>query len=120
MGAAPVVAAIGFCGAGFMLWFLIALLREGAPSVWYWAVPVPRKEREALHMLRVRYAGGDRCGTAFTSSNYRVDLLENENHEKGKDSSSLITLDLRTVSGRLGWRAIQSQRNYALRERRLQ
>jgi len=54
MGAASVVAAVGFCGAGFMLWFLIALLREGAPSVCYWAVPVRRKEREALHMLRVR------------------------------------------------------------------
>ncbi|MGA8837834.1 MAG: hypothetical protein WCF74_11715 [Candidatus Sulfotelmatobacter sp.] len=119
MGAASVVAAVGFCGAGFMLWFLIALLREGAPSVCYWVVPVRRKEREALHMLRVRLDGGD-CGTACTGSNYRVDLLENENHEKGKDGSSLITLDVRTISGRLGWRAIQSQRSYVLREHRLQ
>ena len=120
MGAASVVAAVGFCGAGFMLWFLVALLREGAPSVCYWVVPVRRKEREALHMLRVRYAGGDCCGTACTASKYRVDLLENENHEKGKAGSSFITLGVRTTSGRLGWRTIQSQRSYVLRERRLQ
>ena len=120
MGAASVVAAVGLCGAGFMLWFLIALLREGAPSVCYWAVPVRRKERKALHTLRVRYDGGDCGGTAGTGRNYRVVSLENENHENGKDGSSFITLDVRSISGRLGWRAIQSQRNYVLRERRLQ
>ena len=43
MGAAWVIAAVALAGAGFMLWFLIALLRESAPSVCYWIVPVRRK-----------------------------------------------------------------------------
>ena len=47
MWAAWVVAAIALAGCGFMLRFLIAMLREGAPSVCYWIVPVRRgPERE--------------------------------------------------------------------------
>jgi hypothetical protein len=40
MWAAWIVAAIALAAAAFMLRFLIALLLEGAPSVWYWATPV--------------------------------------------------------------------------------
>ena len=43
MWAAWVVAAIALAAAAFMLSFLMALLREGAPSVCYWMVPVRRK-----------------------------------------------------------------------------
>jgi hypothetical protein len=52
MWAGWVVAAIALAGAAFMLRFLIALLREGAPSVCYCVVPVfPDPEREALKGL---------------------------------------------------------------------
>jgi len=60
-GAASVVAAVGFCGAGFMLWFLIALLREGAPRSATGLYRPPERER-ALHMLRVRYDGAIAAG----------------------------------------------------------
>ena len=36
MWAAWVIAAIALAGAAFMLRFMMALLREGAPSVCYW------------------------------------------------------------------------------------
>ena len=39
MWSALVVAAIGLAAAAFMLRFLLALLREGAPSVCYWVIP---------------------------------------------------------------------------------
>lgn len=47
MGTGWVFAAIALAGAGFMLRFLIALLREGAPSVCYWVIP-RREPRECL------------------------------------------------------------------------
>jgi hypothetical protein len=118
MGAPAIVAAIGVGAAVFMLWFLFALLREGAPSVSYWAVPVLRKKRETFRILDARYEDRSFCETTDGRSDYRVNLLENQNHEKRKFGSGLITLDVRTISGRLGWRAIQSQRNYILTERR--
>jgi hypothetical protein len=47
-----VVAAIALAAAAFMLTFLIALLRESAPSVCYWVVPVRREpERELVEIL---------------------------------------------------------------------
>jgi hypothetical protein len=120
MGAASVVAAIGFGGAVFMLWFLLALLREGAPSVCCWVVPVRRKPpREAFQVLSIAYEGGDCCETGTNRSELRVELLENENREKGKYGSSPITLDGRIISGRLGRRAIHPKHSYVLRERRL-
>jgi len=48
MGTAWVVAAIGFGAAVFMLGFLIALLREGAPSACYWVVPVRREPKSQI------------------------------------------------------------------------
>jgi hypothetical protein len=120
MGAASVVAAIGFGGAVFMLRFLLALLREGAPSVCYWVVPVRRKpQREAFQVLSIGYEGCACCETGSNRSEFRVELLENENREKGKYGSSPITVDGRISSGRLGWRAIHPKHSYGLRERRL-
>jgi hypothetical protein len=121
MGAAWLVAAIGFGGAVFMLRFLLALLREGAPSVCCWVVPVrrkPEKEKDLEALSRI-YAD-DNCRTteAHRSECYRQ-LLENENHEQGKYGSGPITLDGRIVSGRLGWRAIPPKHSYVLREPRL-
>lgn len=40
MWASLMIAAVALAGAAFMLRFLIALLREGTPSVCYWVVPV--------------------------------------------------------------------------------
>ncbi len=48
MWATWVVAAIALAAAAFMLTFLIALLREGAPSVCYWVVPVRREPRKGM------------------------------------------------------------------------
>ncbi len=48
MFTAWVVAAIGFGAAVFMFGFLIALLREGAPSACYWVVPVRRKPKSQI------------------------------------------------------------------------
>jgi hypothetical protein len=44
MWTAWLVAVIGGVAAVFMLRFLIALLREGAPSVCYWVTPVGKEE----------------------------------------------------------------------------
>jgi len=57
-------------------------------------------------MLRVRYDGGDCCGTACTGSKYRVDLLENENHEQGQGCSVLLLWTCVPFSG--GWAGAQS------------
>jgi hypothetical protein len=52
MWAAFAVAAVALAGTAFMLRFLIALLREGAPSVCYWVVPVRRRTlREDFEVL---------------------------------------------------------------------
>jgi hypothetical protein len=52
MWATWIVAAIALAATAFMLTFLIALLREGAPSVCYWVVPVRREpKRELVEIL---------------------------------------------------------------------
>jgi hypothetical protein len=119
MYTAPVVAAIGFGAALFMLGFLIAFVREGAPAVCDWVLPSRRKRHaEAIHVLGLRCDGayGER---GCNRGNGREEVVENKNHEKGNRSSGLITLDVRTMAGGLGWRAIPSQRSSIVRERRL-
>ena len=108
MWGASVVAAIALAAAAFMLRFLIALLREGAPSVWYWVVPV-RRERQKARRLEVPsgiYFDEDRRATETGGADYRLGLLENGNHAKDY-ASGLITLDVRPVSASLGWRSIR-------------
>jgi hypothetical protein len=123
MDAAWVVAAIGVGGAMFMLWFLSALLREGALSFRNWAAPKRQGlQRELqikhLQLLRIAYDGGV-CLQAGSNGSYgAVELSENENHEKDEDSA-LITLDVRVVSGKRSWRTIHPKPIYVLRERRL-
>ena len=41
------VAAVALAGTAFMLKFLVALLREGAPSVCYWVVPLHQRPLRA-------------------------------------------------------------------------
>jgi hypothetical protein len=118
MGAAAVVAGIGFGAAAFMLRVLIALLRERSPSVCYWVVPVRRgpekgKDREALRRI---YVDKSCCATAEGSVPYRE--LEKENHDKGNYREGLIVLDVRNVYGKLGGRAIHTRRSELLGKRR--
>jgi hypothetical protein len=124
MWPAWVVAAIALAAATFMLRFLIALLREGAPTVCYWIVPVPgRPEKEChLRVLSSIYADEDCCASEDRREDRRSDyyeLLENENHAQDKSDSSLVALDVPRVSDRLGWRSIHSRRGYISREHRL-
>jgi hypothetical protein len=59
MWAALMVAAVALAGVAFMLRFLVALLREAAPSVCYWVVPVrPGPVRESLTTLSCDRVGG--------------------------------------------------------------
>ncbi|MFZ0321841.1 MAG: hypothetical protein WAL56_22140 [Candidatus Sulfotelmatobacter sp.] len=116
MGTAAIVATIGLGAALFMLWFLFALLREGPPSVCYWSVPVGWKARETLQVWSVRHEDDSQNGLRLSDG--RADLLENQNHAEYKYDSGLILLDVRTISGELGWRAIRPRRNPIFTERR--
>jgi hypothetical protein len=125
MWAAWVVAAIGLAAALFMLSFLMALLREGAPSVCYWVVPVRREARgqgplgTILGARRSNYAEDDWREPECNRSEYCVELLENENYAKEECSSGLIALDVRPASANLGWRSIRAGRPHVFHERRL-
>ena len=99
MWAAWVVAAIALAATAFMLRFLIALLRESAPSVCYWLVavrPEPEKERHPK-VLRGIYFDDDCRATASDHGDYRLELMENKHHAEEKCSSGLITLAVRPV-----------------------
>lgn len=120
MGTASVVAAIGFAAVVFMLRFLIALLREAPPAVCYWVVPVRQNpERTVLQCWSGNYVDDDCRQEAWKRGHDRVELLENENHEKEWRGSSPIAFDVRTIPGRLGWRAIDPKRACSFHERRL-
>ncbi len=121
MWTAWIVAAIALAATAFMLRFLIALLRESAPSVCYWVVPVrrePEKERH-LKILRGINFDDDCRATESDRGDYRLELMENENHAEEEYTSGLITLDVRPVSDSVGWRSIQSSGGNVFRERRL-
>jgi hypothetical protein len=120
MWGAWLVATIALAAATFMLGFLIALLREGAPTVCYWVVPV-RGRIEKKHHLKVLssiYVDEDCRARENKRSDYDSDLLENENYAQEECSSGLIALDVRFVGG-LGWRPIYSRRGSIFREHRL-
>ncbi|MGA9306828.1 MAG: hypothetical protein WBW31_15600 [Candidatus Sulfotelmatobacter sp.] len=118
--AAWVVAGIGLAGVAFMLRFLAALLREGAPTVRYRVVMVDRKPEkdEPLRVLRGIYFDDDGRATESDRGEYRRELLENEYYAKEKRTSGLIALDVRPVSERLGWRAVHASRDDGFREPR--
>ena len=108
MFAAWVVAAIALAGAAFMLTFLIALLREGVPSVCYWVVPVDREsqKKEQIKVRRGIYVDDDCRATEWVGGGFDLEFLENEGHAKEDYDSGLIALDVRHVSARLGRRSI--------------
>jgi len=122
MWAAWIVAAIALAAATFMLGFLIALLREGAPTVCYWILPVHGRPDKGRHLtvLSGIYADKD-CRVAEDEErcDYYVELLENENYAQEESDSSLIALDIPDVSDRLGWRSVHPGRGFIFPEYRL-
>jgi hypothetical protein len=99
-------AAIALTGTAFMVWFLLALLLDSAPSTCCWIVPISHEaERECVEALRSSFIDEDyhTCGRKY--SNSYVELLENEDHAK-EHTSSLISIDVRPTPGRVGWRTI--------------
>jgi hypothetical protein len=118
MWAAWVVAAIALAGAGFMLWFLMALLRECAPSICYWVVPVRRKKERHLGNLSGIYVREDCCATETGGGDYRLGLVGNENYANEECCSGLIALDVRPVSEGRGGRSIYSKRGYVFPQHR--
>jgi hypothetical protein len=89
-----------------MLRFLIALLREGAPSVCYWVAPVRQEPRRDTLAALSRSSVDDDCrATESGRGDYRLEVLESENHAKECDSG-LIVLDVGFSSASLGLRSI--------------
>jgi len=120
METAWVIPAIALTGAGFMLWFLIALLRESPPSVCYWVAQVPGKCEKGKDLVGLRriYVDENCRATAANRSECYRQLPENENRETERCKSGLITVDVRALSDRLGWSAIHTKRSYSFRELR--
>jgi hypothetical protein len=120
MWAAWLIAAIALAAAVFMLRFLIALRREGAPSVCYWVVPVlGRPEKESDLKVRGIYVDEDCRVPEDTRSNYYLEFLEDENYAQEECDSSLIALYVPHVSDRLGWRPVHPSRGFTSCEHRL-
>jgi hypothetical protein len=113
------IAAIALAAAAFMLRFLIALLREGAPSVCYWVVPVRREPEKDVHLKALGgiYFDDECCAT--DRDDYHLEFLENEGHAKEKYNSGFIGLDVHPASARLGWHSIYPSRGHIFREHRL-
>lgn len=125
MWAAGMVAAITLAGVAFMLRFVMALLRERAPSVCHWVVPVRReieretgtkKERHLGFPSRI-YVDEASRSTESDHGDYRLEL-ENENSAK-EYASGLIALSVRPVSDGLGWRSIRARGRNAFPQYRL-
>jgi len=121
MNVALVMAAITLSGAAFMLWFLIALLRESEPTICYWVVPI-RKQRgpEILDVGSGTYGVEASLFTRYSGSNYRRAGLENQNHAREECGSDLFFIDGPLLSKRLSWSTNQQQGEYDFRERRIQ
>jgi hypothetical protein len=117
------VAAIALGGVAFMLRFLIALLRERAPSICYWVVPVRREIERETRKEKERHLGFPSSiyvdeGYRSTESDHLYLKLENENRAK-EYASGLIALDVHTFPNGLGWRSIRSRGRNAFHQHRL-
>jgi len=99
-----------------MVWFLIALLRDSAPLTCCWIVPVRCDLKRESDDGPGGYLGDDGCRSESEPSDYYVDLLENRVHAK-HSASGLIALDVRGVTGKLGWRSIEPSRADSHRRR---
>jgi hypothetical protein len=121
MWAPCLVAGIALSAVAFMLRFLVALLREEAPSVCYRVVMVGRepKKNEPLRVLRGICFDDDGRTTESNRGGYRSELSENEHDAKEKRAAGLVAFGVHPnlVGGR--WRSIQLKRGYVFREPRL-
>jgi hypothetical protein len=120
MWPAWVVAGIALAGASFMVRFLVALLRERAPSVCYWVVPVRRRPEKECHLKALGgiYFEDDACAAECPRGDYYQEFLENEGHAKKEYDSGLIALDVRHAPTHMDWRSIQPSRGNVFREHR--
>jgi hypothetical protein len=119
MWLAVTFAAIVLTGTVFLVWFLVGLLREGAPSTCYWIVPIRREQEKEIFEPRSGSITGHDCyAPECKRHEYDPDLLENEGYAKECDSG-LIALDVRPISAKRVWRSIEPKRGYAFREHRL-
>ncbi len=120
MWAASLVTGVALAAVAFMLRFLAALLREGAPSVCYRVVMVGREPEkdEPLRVLRGIYFHDDSRATESDRGDYRCELPENEHYAKEKRTAGLVDLGVHPVS--VGWsrRSIHPKRGYVFREPR--
>jgi hypothetical protein len=120
MWPAWVVAAFALAGASFMVRFLVALLREGAPPACYLVVPIrwePEK-RSHLKALGGIYFDDDAGAAECNRGDDYLEFLENEGHAKKEYDSGLIALDVRTAPAYMGWRTIQPGGGNVFREQR--
>jgi hypothetical protein len=112
MWAAITFAAIGSMGTAFMVWFLVALLREGALSILQWNVAArwePEKERHLVGMRSI-YAGETTACVVESHNGYAYSqILEKEVYAK-ECARGLFAFDIRFVSGAVGGRSIQARR----------
>ena len=106
MVVALIFAAIALTGTAFMVWFLLALLLDSAPSTCCWIIPIGReRERQNVEALRGSFVDQDYPAPERKFGHSYAELLEKEDHAK-EHTSGLITIDVRNVSGRVGWRSI--------------
>jgi hypothetical protein len=109
MWVAVAFAAVALTGTAFMLWFLVALLRENAPSTCYLVVPIRREpERESRKVPGVSYVDDDSLAAGPDAREYSFELLEKEGDAK-ESVSGLIALNLRFIHDRVGWRSIHKR-----------
>ena len=115
MWTAVVLVTIALSGTIFLLWFLRGLLRERAPFVSYWVVP-----------LRTEKASGADPDTAFehfrwsefTTECY-MESLENEVHANPYSAARLVAIPVRLGAAGLGRSPIQPADIHFFREHRL-
>ena len=119
MGVAITFAAIASTGTAFMEWFLIALLRQSAPSTRCRIMPIRHElEKESPESLSGSCVDGHGRATGSNDQDYYAELLENYSYAK-QCASGLIALDVCPVADRVGGRSIHSKPGYVFRERRI-
>jgi hypothetical protein len=109
MWTAITFAAIALTGIGFMVRFLVALLREGVLSLSRWDVAARREPEKSEHLVAVRSIYGDKSTARVVESHLHggySEILEKEIYAK-ECASGLIALDACHFSGGVGWRSIQ-------------
>ena len=126
MWAASVFVAIAFVGSGFMVWFLVGLLREGAPSVCYWVVPAIMTPGVRMashgvsnHGMILHAISEDGREEQNSPSAEGQELLENGIYVQEDSGSNLVSLDVRPPGAGVGGRAINHSGARILREHRL-